>query len=328
MSADWLGRLQANPLPALLLSGEPSLAYFAGKDLLEEAAGPVESLWEMPQAVALLNEQRTEGYWRYPAKSYDPFTGGNYDLLETFRSLRVLVEMYGFTRCHPAMDRAAGYILSCQTAEGDLRGILGNQYMPYYHGAILELLVKAGYGDHAGVLRGLEWLLSVRQEDGGWLVPTQLVPTRLRTHAYWVGPPAGADPSKPSSHLATGMALRPFAAHPAYRQNEAVQAAARLLKTRLFQADRYNDRKAASYWLKFQFPFWWTSLVTALDTLCRLGYGEEDGDMRRGLDWFFAHQGEDGLWETGYGSGKGAANNRRWVGLAICRILKRVKTAL
>ncbi|MGW8251358.1 MAG: prenyltransferase/squalene oxidase repeat-containing protein, partial [Anaerolineales bacterium] len=96
-------------------------------------------------------------------------------------------------------------------------GILGNQYMPYYHGAILELLVKAGYGDDTRLVRGLDWLLTVRQEDGGWVVPAQLVPAREKTSQLWLGPALPPDRSKPSSHLATGMTLRAFVAHPAYR---------------------------------------------------------------------------------------------------------------
>jgi hypothetical protein len=42
----------------------------------------------------------------------------------------------------PTIAKAAEYIFSNQMYEGDIRGILGNQYMPYYHGAILELLIK------------------------------------------------------------------------------------------------------------------------------------------------------------------------------------------
>ena len=92
--------------------------------------------------------------------------------METYRNLRTLVEVYGFTRDHSTMREAAQFVFSCQTKEGDIRGILGNQYMPYYHGAILELLVKAGFGDDPRLIFGLDWLLSMRQDDGGWIVPT------------------------------------------------------------------------------------------------------------------------------------------------------------
>src|SRR5690606_35623004 len=115
------------------------------------------------------HKQQADGSWRYGSKSYSPETGTQYDLLETYRNLRLLVEMYGFTRDHPSLTNAVEYVLTYQTDEGDLRGIIGNQYMPYYHGAILELLIKAGIGNDVRVIKGLDWLLSMRQDDGGWI---------------------------------------------------------------------------------------------------------------------------------------------------------------
>jgi squalene cyclase len=109
-----------------------------------------------------------DGSWRYPDRSNHPTANANYYLLENYRSLRILVEMYGLHRSHPALAKAAEYIFSCQSNEGDIRGILGNQYMPYYHGAILELLIKSGYEKDSHTINGLEWLLSMRQADGGW----------------------------------------------------------------------------------------------------------------------------------------------------------------
>ena len=315
--------LAVAPLPALLAWDDAALGYFVRRDLLEEAVAPVETLWETKAALKLAQAQQPDGAWRYPGKSYDAQTGTNYNLLETYRTLRILVEMFGFHRAHPALQKAADYVFSCQTAEGDIRGIIGNQYMPYYHGAILELLIKAGYGDDPRVERGLTWLLAMRQDDGGWLVPAQMVPAKQKTSAFWLGAPLPPDRSKPHAHLATGMALRAFAAHPAYRQRAEVIAAANALKSRFFQSDKYNDRKTPTYWLKFQFPFWWTSLLTALDTLSRLGFDRQDADVARGLEWFITNQSPDGLWETGYGSGKKAEENRHWVGLAVCRMRKR-----
>ena len=275
--------LPINPLPALLAWDDPALAYFVRRDLLEETVAPVEVLWDLPEAAQLAAKQQANGSWRYPGKSYDSRTGTNYGLLETYRELRVLVEIYGFQGAHPALRKAADYVLSCQTQEGDIRGILGNQTMPYYHGAILELLIKAGYAGDPRVENGLAWLLTVRQDDGGWVIPAQLVPAKEKTAEFWRGPALPPDRSKPHAHLATGMALRALAAHPSYRRHSDVIAAGSCLKSRLFQADKYNDRKAPAYWLKFQFPFWWTSLLTALDTLSLLGFDRHDEHIAAGL---------------------------------------------
>ncbi|MBN2387578.1 MAG: hypothetical protein JXB85_11205 [Anaerolineales bacterium] len=319
----WRACLHFDPLPTLLARGDLALAYWVRRDLQEERTGSSESLWELPAPQALVSKQQADGSWPYPGKSYDPQSNTNYDLLETYRTLGLLVEMYGLQRQHPALAEAAGYLFGLQTDAGDIRGILGNQYMPYYFGAILTLLIRAGYADDPRVEKGLAWLLAVRQEDGGWVIPAQLVPARKKTNELWHGQPVPTDPARPFSHVATDMVLRAFAAHPAYRLHPAVQTAARLLKGRLFKPDLYNDRKGAAYWLKFQFPFWWHSLVATLDSLSRLGFERMDQEVARGLEWFIENQAEDGLWDTGYGSGERAARNRAWVGLAVCRVLKR-----
>jgi hypothetical protein len=314
---DKLG-LRRDPLPALLEGTDQALAYFVRRDLLGKAVPGPQHLWQRGNVIGLLRKQRPDGSWPYAGKVDS--ARENYSLLATFRALRQLVEQYGLTRAHPAMPAAAKYVLSCQTAEGDIRGLLGNQYMPYYHGALLGLLVKAGFGDDGRVLKGMEWLLSQRQDDGGWIVPVQAVPYGERDDAFWLGPPRPPDRSLPHAHMATGMAIRAFAAHPGYHGRPEVVAAGRALKSRLFQPDRYSGRQAVAYWFKFQFPYWWTSLLTALDSLLKLGFARSDPDIAGGLAWFVEHQDEDGLWPTGYGKGRRAAENRRWVGLAIGRL--------
>jgi hypothetical protein len=322
MSEKWIAKLKRNPVPGLYENIDKPLEYYVNRDLLGIAVSPITDLWELPGAIQIVKKQRDDGSWKYPGKIYDSVPDQNYSLLETFRNLRTLVEVYGFTRDHSTMREAAQFVFSCQTEEGDIRGILGNQYMPYYHGAILELLIKAGFGDHPRVKLGLDWLLSMRQDDGGWIVPTQTIPSKERTPVYWQSEPLPPVREKPHAHLATGMVLRAFAAHPDYHNRPEVIAAGEALKTRILRPDKYNDRKAKSYWLKFQFPFWWSTLVTSLDSLARLGFDCQDADIFRGLDWFINNQENDGLWPTGYGSGNKAGENRRWVGLAICRILK------
>jgi hypothetical protein len=326
MGTSWISTLPFDPLQALLGWGDPALSYFTRQELLAEASPPLTSLWELPPARRLLDRQQADGSWRYPGASHSPSAGTNYDLLETYRILRLLVDMYAFGREHPVIHRAAEYLFSCQAEEGDIRGILGRQYMPYYHGAILALLIKAGYEADERVIKGLDWLLANRQDDGGWLVPAQLVPARQKTADFWQASPLPPDRTRPHAHLATGMVLRAFAAHPAYSRRPEVLAAGVCLEQRLFQADKYNDRQAPAYWLKFQYPFWWTSLLTALDSLSRLGFSPRDVPIARGLAWFTANQDPDGLWETGYGSGKRAGENRAWVALAVCRVLKRFRS--
>ena len=322
-------QLPTDPVPALLAHENRALNYFVRRDILGEAVPPVVRLWELPEAQKLVRQQQPDGSWHYPGQNRARFPETNYDLLQTFKSLGTVIHQHGFDRRHPAITPAAEYVFSCQTQEGDIRGILGSQYMPYYHGLLMDLLIGAGYADDPRVHGALNWLLAVRQDDGGWIVPVQAIPAQEQTRELWSAPPIAPDRSLPSSHLATGMALRPLVAHPAFREREEARRAAQLLQSRLLQADEYGARKAPSYWTKFQYPFWWTNLVTALDSLSLLGFSASEPQIQAALDWFAAHQEDDGLWRTGYEQTKRAQPTTKeldtmaWVGLAICRVLKR-----
>jgi hypothetical protein len=119
----WLEHLTLDPLPGLVASGDEALTCFVRRDLLEEEARPPEVLWELAAARRLVGKQQADGSWHYPGQNRERFPETNYDLLETFKTLGQLVEKHGFHRRHPAIERAAGYLVSCQTEEGDIRGI-------------------------------------------------------------------------------------------------------------------------------------------------------------------------------------------------------------
>jgi squalene cyclase len=208
--------------------------------------------------------------------------------------------------------------------------MLADQYATYYTGAILGLLIRAGYQGDARVGRGLRWLLSMRQDDGGWTIPILTRKFDRRTIHRLTSRrsrPVEPDRSKPFSHHWTGMVLRAFAAHPRYRRSPEAKAAGLLLKERFFKPDSYGSYRAADTWLRFEYPFWWNNLVAALDTLSHLGLAGEDRSIRSALDWLRDHQEESGLWRVSYVPG--ARENSKtlamgpWVTLAICRIFRR-----
>ena len=327
----WRERCSFDPLPVLLSCGDEGLVYHVRRDLLGEDPGAVEQLWELPAARQILKKQLPDGSWPRHGEQKHPAI--NYGLIETWRYFRFLVEQYGFTRQHPAAERAAEFLFACQTEEGDFRGILANQYATYYTGAILALLVQAGYASDSRVEQCFRWLLAMRQEDGGWSIP--MITHKLNRETQYRlssehAEPLQPDRSKPFSHNATGMILRAFAAHPEYRHSEAAQTAAGLLKSRFFQPDAYTSYQAASYWLRFEYPFWWNNLVSALDSLSLIGLSREDEQVRLALDWLVTHQEADGLWKVSYARSDEAEKQsmktlemKLWVSLAICRILRR-----
>jgi hypothetical protein len=320
----WQRQLNVDPVPPLLASDNAALRYFSRRDLQGESVLPVVSLWKLPAVTRLVRRQRGDGRWSYPGNGAARIRSSeDYDQLETFRALGELVEKYGLTREHPAIARAAEFLFSHQTTEGDLRGILGTQYTPYYTAAILELLCKADYADDARLERGMRWLLSMRQVDGGWALPLRTMGRRYDRETLRA-PLLQPDRQRPSSHLVTGMVLRAFAAHPGYRATLAARSAGEFLTARLFAADRYPDRRAPRYWLEFSYPFWFTDLVSALDSLSLVGFRPAHPAIREALAWLVAQQGSDGLWHLTMVRGTREPARTAWLSLAICRVVKRM----
>jgi len=318
----WIEHLKVDPVPILINSGNEAVIYFTRRDLLGEGVPSVETLWRLPQAEKMLRRQRDDGSWKYPGGNKDVRSQENYDQLETYRMLGEMVEKYCFNDASPAIRAAAEFIFGFQTEEGDFRGIYGNQYTPNYSAGIMELLIKSGYGDDPRIERGFEWLLSIRQEDGGWAIPIRTLGMKLDTIA--VGSDlVEPDRSKPFSHLVTGVVLRAFAAHPRYRRTKEARVAGELLASSLFKRDGYPDRATPEYWTRVAFPFWFTDIISALDSLSYLGLTGEDPRISDALDKLGERQREDGLFELKLLKIKDK-DLKFWICLAICRLLNRL----
>jgi hypothetical protein len=321
----WHTLLRYNALPALLGAENIAIPYFMRRDLLGEKVGAVKAIWELPQPQKLIKKQLPDGRWEKAGKTKVIYPPNHYTLVETFKNLRTLVEQYAFTKDHPTILKAAEFLFSFQTEEGDIRGFIGNQYAPYYTGYVLSLLIMAGYQDDPRVAKGLDWLLYVRQADGGWTIPMlthtlSLAEQNRITTEYVV--PLEPDKAQPFSHNWTDMALRALAAHPAYNKRPEVRGAGRLLKSSFFQPDNYGSYHDPAYWTRF--VAWWPNLLTALEILHPLGFSPNDPDIKKALVWFTDNQQPDGLWKIE--QGKIIKDNQKeeqlWLSLRICRMLK------
>jgi hypothetical protein len=322
----WTKRLRFDPIPTLVSCEDSAVAYAAKRDLLDEVPEPVSMLWSLPAVEKLRRKQRPDGGWRYPGGGREKYRATeDYDQIETYRNLGILVEKYAATRRLPAVAHAAEFLFSRQTDEGDFRGIYGRQYTPNYTAGILELLVKAGYARDPRVGHCFRWLMQIRQADGGWAIPM------LTVHGRWDQPslsrPALAPiHDRPSSHMVTGVVLRAIAAHPQKRRSAAARQAALVLASRLFAKDVYPGRDTPDFWTRCAFPFWFTDIVSALDSLTLLGIGLEHPKVRKAFDWLAESQKPDGLFRVRPVHGGTGETGLRWITLAACRALKRTCT--
>jgi hypothetical protein len=300
--------------------------------LQRNVAAASTSLWTLQNPQRIISRQEPGGWWKALGKNED------YYLIETFKLLQTLVYQYEFDKSHPAVANGCEYLFSRQTEEGDFRGFLGNQYAPYYTGLVMALLIKAGYADDPRIEKGFQWLLSMRQNDGGWVIGSP----------GWLGIPdlkwrditemmsdknaptlQSFDKSQPFAHSGTGMVLRAFVAHPRYRKSPEALKAAQLLKSHFLKSDNYNSYKHPDNWVRFEYPFWWNNLAAALDSVSLIGIPSTDPDVKKALDWFITNQTETGLWKVSYSKvHKSPPNNktdeeRLWISLAVCRVFQR-----
>jgi hypothetical protein len=328
--SNWKSLLNYDPIPMLMNSNHKAIPFFTQRDLLQQNNALSSILWELPHPQKILRKQLPNGAWPRTAANKHPAI--NVELIETWRNLRFLIDMYEFDSSHPQIMKAVEFVFSTQSKAGDFRGFLANQYATYYTGALLSLIIKAGYQNDPRTDICMKWLLSMRQYDGGWTIP--MITHKLsKSEQYQFSseyyPPLELDRNKPFSHNWTGMVLRAFAAHPDYRLSPESIHAANLLCTRFFEKDAYTSYQNASYWQRFEFPFWWNNLVAAMDTISVILPQSGNSQIKTAIQWFIDNQNPDGTWKYTYVPGKYRQTSKGletnlWITLSICRTMQRL----
>ncbi len=303
-------------IKTLLDSCNEALIAFTRRNLLGEQVN-TDELWTLPQVKRILENQQSNGSWIYPNKKAMLRSPTNYNQYQTYKTVAELVEFYGLNKKHEAIRKASEYLFSFQTGKGEFRGMYGNQYSPNYSASITEFLIKAGYRD-IRIEKSLNWLLKMRQDDGGWAIPLR---TRNRdlgalTEKETIEP----DRTKPFSHLITGIVLRPFSLVTTFRKK--VEDAGLLLANRVFTRDKYSDRMGVEYWTKFTYPYHWTDILSTLDTLTQLEI-KNHPKINEILNWFEKHKKKDGIYEVSIMAGAKYKDVKYWITLRYLSILKR-----
>jgi hypothetical protein len=288
--------------------------------------GDMGQVWALPEVTKILRGQNKDGSWGKPG-GYPPH---HKPMVETFKRLRLLIGRYELDRNHPQVELGSEFLFSTQRIEGDFRGMIGDQYATYYTGEFTAQLVKAGYGDDERINRAFRWLLSMRQNDGGWTIPLLTLPPGGGMHrvvALTAAPaiPIEPDRSKPFSHNWTDMVLRAFAAHSYWSLNSEARHSATLLKSQFFMPDTYTSYRNPNYWVCF--GGWWPNLLTSLESLKQLGFKADDPDICKALRWFQENQEMDGSWRTSYFPEKIININKEsvekaWLTLRVARMVK------
>lgn len=304
-------------IKTLLGTGNEALIAFTRRCLLGEEVD-IEELWTLSRVKRILKNQQSNGSWIYPNKKAALRSTTNYNQYQTYKTVAELVEFYGLSKKHDAIRNAAGYLFSFQTKEGEFRGMYGNQYSPNYSASITEFLIKAGY-DGIRIEKSLNWLLRMRQDDGGWAVPLR---TRNKgLEALSEKETIEPDKTKSFSHLITGIVLRPFSLMIAYRRK--VRDAGLRLAGRVFTRDKYSDRMGVEYWTKFTFPYHWTDILSTIDTLTLLGIIDHP-KINEIMHWFEKQKQDNGIYDVSVMAGAKYKDVNYWITLQYLTVLKRI----
>lgn len=310
----------------LLARGNLPILYWLKKDILEV---PVEreykNLQKYAARIRILKTQRPDGGWARKKYEGHPHWEKSYYIVETLRNAFNLYN-YGCILKEEGIQRATKFLFSTQSDEGDFRGAYLNEYAPTYHALTLEILCLYGLDKDKRTQKGFRWILKNRQDDGGWVIPYRTIDkkelrSRYNFEAQMKLDPVKPDKSQPFSHLVTGMVLRAFAASPTWRKRKEAWKAGELLVSRIFKADKYEDRRFSSFWEEITYPFWATDILSSLDSLSKISFDIKNEKIQQALRWLMRNQNKDGYWEARIA--KSSLENNLWVTIAVLRVLKR-----
>jgi hypothetical protein len=292
----WRARLASDPIPRLLREGSPSVLARVRRDLIDDSEAPAaEEIASYPEVKALLRKIEKDGSVAPRTTEKELGSPKFAQCLATLRTLDRLAD-YGLrvedkSALADKLKKVVDFILASQQGDGGIgdltvgEGPKGKAKIAAVHfqGWALSALCRAGFESDPRIEKGFRFLLSLRQDDGGWA---------------WRGVRTDSA-ARPSSHLITGMVLRAFASSKEHRGTREARRAGELLATRFLQPDRYEDRKAPAYWEVLTEPRFYTDVLDALDTITSIGLGKENSGVRTAEAYLRSRQAKDGLWYPG-----------------------------
>jgi hypothetical protein len=346
----WQEILKTSPIKWLLEGENPSVRYFALRDLLDRREDDFElqaakaAIPTSKSIAKIFSQQKPEGYWEEPANPYHPKYKSSYWTI-------MLLGQLGIDNSDKRVKNACEYTFQFQVEDGGfssytleralkeyewLRGkgkslpspnewasslVFEHQYS-CLTGNMAAALIRLGYKDDSRVKKALEWLVKIQNEDGGWLCPYWKAHIK-DTHSCFFGTicPLEAFSEVLEANHTKGM------------MKTIENGAEFLLMHRLFKADHHDFRIIKSDWLKFGFPcFHRYDILRGLLVMTKLGYNlTKDKRLNEAVDVLLQKRRADGTWILeSTSSGRMQTNIEvqdkpsKWVTLNALRVLKYV----
>ena len=297
---NWTSLLKADPLPWLLEEENPSVQFFAYRDLLgfpleddrcRRAKIAIMKTGVVPKVLA---KQKRGGYWE---KREDFYVRSKYK--GTIWQLIVLAELGGDGN-DERIKKTCEFVLDIsQDRQSGGFSFRGSQTSGGYHSCVLPCLtgnmvwslIRFGYLEDSRVQRGIGWMTTFQRFDDGVERPPRGWPYEKR-EACW---------GRHTCHMGVAKALKALAAIPEKKRSPEVkstinQAVEYLLQHHIHKRSHDPAKAAKPKWLKFGFPTMWD--FDALECLVLLTtLGIKDPRMQDPVDLVLAKQDEQGRWK-------------------------------
>ncbi|WP_424357625.1 nitrogen fixation protein NifH [Methanocella sp. MCL-LM] len=330
---DWKCVLKGDATAWLLENDNPSVRYFALRDLLAlpecdpEVKNAKEQIMRAGLVPAILAEQRPEGAWEEPGRFYTAKYKG------TVWQLIILAEL-GADGKDERVKKACEYILShsqdlesggfSQSTAVKTGGGRHGEVIPCLTGNMVWSLIRFGYLDDPRLQQGIAWLTTYQRFDDG----EGEAPSGWPYDKYemcW---------GKHTCHMGVVKALKALAEIPEEQRSaevkETIEKGAEFLLIHHVHKRSHNLRKLAKPgWQQFGFPLMYqTDVLEILGILTKLGYRDER--MNEAIDLLVSKQDENGRWKLeNTFNGKFQVDIERnaepskWITLNALRVLKR-----
>jgi hypothetical protein len=291
---DWQKLMKESPIDWLLEESNPSVRYFALRDILGKSEGHPQVI-TAKQAISnsqvvkkIFQKQNSQGYWEEPTSPYHPKYKSSYWQVMTLGYL-------GTDRTDDKVEKACEYIFQFQLADGGFSSFTREKALEQYErqrwkgkelpsasqwtsslifehqyscltGNMAAALIRIGYGEDSRVKRALEWLVKIQNKDGGWLCPYWKAHAR-DIHGCFYGTIC---PIEAFSEVKKGNLTRAM--------KETIEKGAEfLLMHQLFKADHHGYNVINRSWLTLGFPwFYGYNILRGLDVLTKLGYVKDE----------------------------------------------------
>jgi hypothetical protein len=345
---DWSKTLKESPVKWLLEKSDPSIRYFALRDLLakpdddEEVAAAKTAIPESPIVKRILGRQNLLGYWEKPNSPYLPKYKSSYWTI-------MVLSRLGLDRTDERVAKACEFIFRFQHDEGGfsckspenasmdyeyrrrkgktmprknefVSSLVYESQVTCLTGNMVAALIRLGHEEDPRVNKAVQWLVKVQYKDGGWLCPYWKAHIRDK-HACFMGTIC---PTEAFSEMSQKNLMK-------YTKETVAKAAEFFLMHHLFKADHHNYRVINKSWLEFSYP-WFAgyNILRGLDVLTKLGY-LKDQRLRDATEVLLQKRQSNGAWLL-ENSPEGRmqvdiekkGQPSKWITLIALRVLKRL----